>query len=272
MVFRSGTDGRYSEPQNDLGPLGSAALSYRQSQSEYSNSGWFFECAAGQKSALADAFLDDAVQNETLAPWYPSLQTAIAIDGHGVDRLKRSLALCNTPVERYESLAWGRATDPISARDLKELLLAIAAKPNGFSPALEILGMRLYSDDLRKQGHAPEIMGAGRELLRQLRFTKKTDREDHRLEEVGKACLVGADGAEVALEICRKLKDAVSKRETYSFNNGALLQGLLGAQPAAVLDSLCTGNAAEIKQGIRILEDGSRHGKNLLNVVSDGDL
>ena len=220
--------------------------------------GGFLSALHAKNPQLADALLDDAVQNATLAAWYPTLQTAIAIDGGSVDRLKRSLALGNTPIERYESLAWGRATDPISAQDLRELLLAIAAKPNGFNPALEILGMRLYSDDLSKQGHAPEIIGAGRELLRQLKFTKKTDREDHRLEEIGKACLVGEDGAEVAREICRKLKDSVSKRETYSFNNGGLLQGLLGAQPAAVLDSFCTGDAAEIKQGIRIIEDGER--------------
>jgi hypothetical protein len=221
---------------------------------------------------LAETLLDDAVKNETLAALYPWLQVAMRIDAKGLDRIRRSLALGRTPIGRYEVLAWGGAPDQISAQDLKELVLTIAAKPEGFRPALEILGMRLYSDDRRKQGHAAEIIDAGRELLRQLRFTKKTDREDHRLEAISKACLVGEEGAEVARGICRKLKDSVAKYETYSFNNGGLLQGLLGAQPAAVLDSLCSGDAAEIKQGIRILEDGSRHSKNLLDVVSEGDL
>src|SRR5207245_1091023 len=154
-------------------------------------------------------------------------------DAKGVDRIRRSLALGRTPIGRYEVLAWGGAPDQISAHDLKELVLAIASKPDGFNSALEILGMRLCSDDLKKQGHAPEIVDAGRELLRQLKFTKKTDRQNYCLEVIGKACLVGEEGAEVAREICRKLKDSVAKYETYSFNNGGLLAGLLGAQPAA---------------------------------------
>jgi len=221
---------------------------------------------------LADALLDDAVQNETLAASYPWLQTAIRIDAKGVDRIGRSLALGKTPIGQYGILALGGSTDDISGTDLKELVLTIAAKPNGFNPALEILGMRLYSDDQKKQGHTPEVIDAGRELLRQLKFTRKSDRENHRLEAISKACLVGEEGAGVAREICRKLKDSVSNRETYSFNNGGLLKGLLEAQPAAVLDGLCSGDEAEIKQGIRIIEDGSRHSKNLLDVVSDNDL
>jgi hypothetical protein len=195
----------------------------------------FLSALQVENQPLADALLDDTVESETLSAWYPVLQAAVRIDAKGVDRIRRSLALGRTPIGRYEVLAWGGAPDQISAQDLKELVLTIAAKPDGFNSALEILGMRLYSDDRRKQGHAHEIIDAGRELLRQLRFTKKTDREDHRLEAIAKACLVGEEGAEVARGICRKLKDSVAKYETYSFNNGGLLQGLLGAQPAAVL-------------------------------------
>ena len=221
---------------------------------------------------FADDLLDDVVQNEMLEVWYPILQTAIRIDTKGVDRLRRSLALGKTPIGRYEVLAWGGAPDQISPQDLKELVLTIAGKPEGFNPALEILGMRLYSDERKKQDHAHDIIEAGRELLRQLRFTEKTDREDRRLEAIGKACLVGEEGVEVVRGICHKLKDSVAKYETYSFNNTGLLLGLLGAQPAAVLDSLCSGDAAEIKRGIRIIEDASRHARNLLDVVPEGEL
>jgi hypothetical protein len=232
----------------------------------------FLSALQTKNPPLADALLDDAVESETLFGWYPALQAAVRIDAKGVNRIRRALALGRTPIARYEVLAWGGAPDQISAQDLKELVLTIAAKTDGFNLALEILGMRLYSDDRKKQGHAPEIVDAGRELLRQLRFTKKTDRQDYRLEIISKACLVGEEGTEVARGICRKLKDSVAKYETYSFNNGGLLQGMLAARPAAVLDGLCSGDAAEIKQGIRILEDGSRHSKNLLDVVAEGDL
>ena len=221
---------------------------------------------------LADALLDDAFRNETLAVWYPSLQAAFRIDAKDVDRIRRSVALGKTPIDRYEILAWGGATDRISAQDLKELVLAIAAKPGGFKPALEVLSFRIYFDDRQKRGHVPEIIAAGRELLRRLTFAKKTDREEHRLSTVSKYCLIGEEGAAITREICRKLKDSVSKRETYAFHNSDLLQGLLYAQPAAVLDGLCSGDAEEIKEGIRIIEDGSRHDKNLLDVVPERDL
>jgi hypothetical protein len=221
---------------------------------------------------LADALLDDAVESETLAAWYLWLQAAVRIDAKGVDRIRHSLALGRTPIGRYEILAWGGATDEISGQDFKELVLTIAAKLDGFNPALEILGMRLYSDDQKKRDHATEIVDAGRELLRQVTFAKKTDREDHQLGTVSKSCLLGERGAAITREICHKLKEAVSKYETHSLNHGDLLQNLLATQPAAALDSLCSGDAAEIKQGIRIIEGASRYDKNLLDVAPEGDL
>ena len=232
----------------------------------------FLSALQVENPLLADALLDDAAESEMLFGWYPVFQATVRIDAKGVDRIRRSLAFGRTPIGRYDVLAWDGAPDQISAQDLKELVITIAAKPDGFNVALEMLGMRLYSDDRKKQGHAFEILDAGRELLRQLRFTKKTNREDHRLEIISKACLVGEEGAEVARRICRKLKASVAKYETYSFNNSGLLQGLLTAQPAPISDALCSGDTAEIKQGIRILEDGSRHSKNLLDVVPEGDL
>ncbi len=42
--------------------------------------------------------------------------------------------------------------------------------------------------------------------------------------------------------------------------------------PILAIDSLFPGDSAEIEQGIRILEDVSRYNKNLLDVVSEGDL
>ena len=153
---------------------------------------------------LANVLLDGALQNETLAPWYPVLQTAVGIDKDGVNRLMHSLALGKAPIWIYRNLASGRATDPVSGQDLNELVVEIAAKPGGYDVAIEILWMRLHSDTERKQDHGPEIIDAGCELMRQLRFTKKKEREGYRLEELSKRCLVGEKGATIVQEICRK--------------------------------------------------------------------
>src|SRR5207302_3572426 len=109
---------------------------------------------------------------------------------------------------------YGRATDPIPAPDLKELVLTIAAMPSGYDVAVEILHMRLHSDEERKEGIPPEIIDAGCALMQQITFTKKNDREDYRLGAITKSCLTGDKGAAVTHEICRKVKDAVAKYET----------------------------------------------------------
>jgi len=232
----------------------------------------FLNAAHEKDPQLADAFLDDAVQDETLAAWYPMLQGAVRIDKRGVDRLKSSLALGKTPIARYQSLAWGRATDPISGQDLKELVLTIAAKPDGFGVAVEILQMRLHSDKEKNQGHAPETIVAGRELLRRLTFTMKNDREHRDLGRISKSCLVGEDGAAVTRKICSRLKDSVSKYETRVFDHSDLLQGLFSVQPAAALDGLCAGDAAELKRGIRLIEQIRSYNKNPLDAVPDNEL
>lgn len=160
--------------------------------------------------ALASALLDNAVEHDTLARWYPFLQVVVAIDKQDVARLKRSLALGKTPVEMYIYLAYGRATDPIPAPDLKELVLTMAAMPSGYDVVIEILHMRLDSDEDRKEGIAPDLIDAGCELMQQFAFTKNNDREDYRLGGIAKSCLRGAKSAAVVKEICRKLNSTVS--------------------------------------------------------------
>jgi hypothetical protein len=225
----------------------------------------FISALQVRDSSLASALLDNAVTNDTLAPWYPVLQAAVRIDPKGLERIGLSLAIGKAPLRRYEHLAW--TPEQIAAPELRELVLTIAAKPDGFQPALEILDVRIHSDDRNKQGHATEIIDTGRQLLRQVKFTKKRDSDDYRFETISKACLVGEEGAEVAREVCRRLKGAVAKYETYGFYNGGLLAGLLAVQPAAVLDALCSGDTTEIKKGIRILEVAGGQSKNLLDVV-----
>jgi hypothetical protein len=73
-------------------------------------------------------------------------------------------------------------------------------------------------------------------------------------------------------EICRKLKDAVSKREVYAFHYGDLLGLLLSAQPAAALDALCGGDAADVNLSLKILEDASQLRSKPLDALSANDL
>ena len=209
---------------------------------------------------LANKLLDDAVEDQMLAAWYPALQTAVpAMDQHAVDRLMRSLKVAKAPIWMYQHLAWGRVTDPILGGQLKELLLEIAGTPGGGDVAAEVLSARLHSDKSQQTGHAPEVVDAGCELMSRFAFTKNRQGEDYRLGEIAEACLVGEMGAPIARDLCRRLKQAVSKCETYEFEHDDLLGALLSVQPAATLDGLLAGEARDLMGGVRIIKHLRRH-------------
>jgi hypothetical protein len=166
-------------------------------------------------------------------------------------------------------LAYGRASDPIPPADLRALVLALAALPDGYDVALEVLHMRLHDDC--KQELDPALIATGQEVLRRFSFTKKDDREDYRIGEIARACLGGEEGSIVAQELCAKLKDAVTTHATYAFYHGDLLQGLFLAQPFASLNALCNGNEDDLARGMRILQD-VRSRKDLISVIPEEEL
>jgi hypothetical protein len=200
-------------------------------------------------SALANELLDDAVANDALAPWFPELQTGVTIAERGAKRLLQSLTSGKAPPGRFQVLAWGKSADPISGPDLKALLLALASKDSGWDVAIEILYMRLFSDRQDRKTFDPALIEAGRELLKSFRFEHNPN-GDHRFESLIEACLTGPGGAESVGTLCRRFKEAVANRETYTFENEHLLQGSFKAQPFAALDEFFGGDQPNRKRGL----------------------
>lgn len=220
---------------------------------------------------LANTLLDEAVEDDVVASSYPVLQASLGIDKRGFDRILRSLKLGKAPVQAYRILMAGRLTDPISAGDFKRMVLEIAARSEGHPVALEIVHMRLHSEKDGKQGYTPDALNAGRELLRQIRFTRP-NRENHRLGEIAKMCLVEEGDAAIVQELCRKLKDAIQKYETSMVYHDDLLRGLFAAHPVTVLNELFACDAAAQKVGVRIVDEGQSIHGNPLDVVPDNTL
>jgi hypothetical protein len=221
--------------------------------------------------SLASTLLDQAVGHETLAGLYPFLQVAVTLEAPDVARLKHSVRVGRAPAGMYQYLAYGRATDPIPPADLQELVLAIAALQNGYDTALEILHMRLHADKDHPDAIAPELIDAGCALLQQFNFTGRNDREDYRMGDLTKYCLIGEQGAAVTAGLCLRLKQAVTHYETNALYHDDLLVEMLSAQPIAALDALCGGDQQELEKGIRILRDAESR-KHPLSVISDQDL
>lgn len=185
--------------------------------------------------ACVAGLLDKALVHATLGAWLPVLQCAVPIDKRGVERLMKALDFA--PVRGFACLVGGRTSDPIAPRDLKPLLLAIAAKPAGFAIAVDILAMRIYSDKSQERELHPEIIEAGKELLRGTRFERESQNHDYNLRTIIENCLRVEAGASVAQQMYDNLNKAIAARETYAFEHDRLVHSLFKMQPEAMLDA-----------------------------------
>ena len=221
---------------------------------------------------LAHHLLDEAVDHPALVVCLPVLHSAVELDEYGVNRLKRALSTGQVPVRMYQTLAYGRVTDPLAGAVLKDLLLLIADQTDGFDVAVKILSLRLYSDSSAQRIHELDLLEAGRELLRRATFRGNRQDSDYQLARIVKACLIGPYVDRIAAEVAGRLKQAVLTYETYSFHNEHLLRALLECQPAAVLDALFGGDEDdhwEVSDLFRSLSD--RRGTPV-DIVSCEDL
>jgi hypothetical protein len=222
---------------------------------------------------LVDEFLGDATENETLAEWYPLLETAVRIDREGLKRLIRSLDLGKAYIGMYGYLRMGGVTHQLSGGDFNDLLLRIAAQPRGFDVAIEILLMRLSFPEGRKQSSPSQIVYVGCELMRRLTFGEKGETVDsYKLGRIARHCLAGEEGAATVRQVCYNLKDAVARSETSAFSHRDLLQILVPSQPLASLEALCGGDAEDVKLGLHILDDGGQLQRRPFDAISEDDL
>lgn len=224
-----------------------------------------------RNSQLANTFINNTLKDETLAPFYPQMQTAMPIDELGVVRLLNSLKLNNIPAAAYQTLAYGRAADPIPGEAFKAIVLGVAAKKAGFEPAVDILHMQIHTGPGEAEPQEPAVVEAGRELLRQLRFTRSTTHEGYALGEIAKASLSGSENIPLVLDLCKKLKKAVEIYETSAFYHRAFIAALFIVQPIATLDGLL-GDSEQRQAGIRILEDICDDRGNPLDAVPAEDI
>jgi hypothetical protein len=222
---------------------------------------------------LVEALLDEAVDNDVLAQWYPILQTAVGIDNAGVERLMRSLRVGKSWIRMYRNLAMGGVSHRIDGQDFNRLLLQIAEQPGGWDVAVEIFWMRLSFEEGRKQSSISQIVQLGCELMRRLTFTdRRSQGLDYRLEMIARQCLVGAQGATTVREICNNLGGAIKRSETYVFYQSDLLRDLFNTQPLAALETLCGDNEEDLKIGIGILEEAGELQRHAFDGVGEADL
>jgi hypothetical protein len=202
--------------------------------------GGFLNFLNQTNSALANSLLDDAIENESLAPSYPWFQAQVGIDGKGVQRLMRSLVTGKTPAGSYVNLVVGHATKEVLGEELKAFLLALSEKDGGLDAAIQILYMRILSEGPDKSRN-PEIVDAGRILMNKLQFDDASGQEDYRLQILTRYCLEGTDATAAVREICTRLGESVARYRTHAFHHEGFLGALFTKQPLAALQGFCAG-------------------------------
>lgn len=217
---------------------------------------------------LASELLDDAVGEDSLAPYFPVIQMAVPLDHIAIERLLLSLEGGRAAVWIFGNLAFGGVTATAEGADLARLLETIAQKPDGVGVATSILHMRFYGDNSDKRPHAPELIEVGRELLKSVDFANRSRRNDHDYCDVAKVALQGDGGHATALEICRRMKLAFQSHNADACEHSPLLRGIFTAQPRAALDTFLTGDGSAKTLGIQMIQDASDHQPNPVMAVS----
>ena len=207
---------------------------------------------------VAQALLDEAVLDPTLAEWLPVLQAYAVFDDQGVSRLLRSLEYGRAPIWRFRTLAAGRVCDPLTGPEFKRLVLGIADRMGGITVAVHILGMRLHSDHSDGRTPAPEVAEAGRVLLSRYEFHCRDGgqpRDDYDLGKIARASLGDETGRPIVRRLCRDLAAAVARYEVSGYDHDELMAALFKLHPPDVLDELLGGDREAQKAGVLLLND-----------------
>lgn len=205
--------------------------------------GGYFSGLAKRNAPELNRYLDDSVENPTLAPHFPWLQSRAGLDERGIERLHMSLEAGIAEAWSFRSLAMGGVAKPVPGASLAALLHRIEAMPNGREVSVDILQMRYFGD--RQDGIEVDdaLIECGRWLLEKSELGGG-DVRDHRLGEIASVCLAGQEAEQPARRICRRIKSKFDDHLLYSFNASHLLQKIFEAQPVAALDEFLIDDKA----------------------------
>lgn len=188
-------------------------------------------------------FLDGVVADPDLGQDFPLLQTAVDIDPKGVERLISSIELGQAPAYRYSQLFSGK----IPGGKLSELLTSLTALQNGLEVAIDVLYMRHHlAQDAKEEEFDQDLVVCGRKMLLQCTYQHGDNLFGHKLADVAKFCLEGADGRNCAQNLCEKMAKEFSEASASPYNYGDLLAAIFEIQPMTALDAFLSRKDKDI--------------------------
>lgn len=221
---------------------------------------------------MAQRVLDDALENVSFARLFPMLQSAVDLDDRAVSRLRRALHHGRSPVHMYRALCSGPGADPLAGEDFRELIELVASQENGLDVALEILQMRIYTDNSASRNPDPQVLETGRDLLARVELERHSAGQDHCLSEIVKSCCVSPDGEAIATGVAERLAAAVAEYRTHWTNHDELTCALLELHPVPVLNAFFPVGLEELDRRVFAFGEARSHFRRTADVISNDAL
>ncbi len=196
----------------------------------------FLAGLAESDTSTCEEFLDQALKDTVLHPFFVHMQAVVGLDGRGAERLIASTKLDTIPIATFNALGWGRVCDKLSTAQIHELLLPIALRKDGLGVAMHIFHMRLLGFESDKTDIPDQEKCIGQTLLSLVQFTPDRTGEARAISHILKRCLVDPSKYEAAEQLAKsllkELRSYRSDRENYS----ELIADLGKTYPRVVLD------------------------------------
>jgi hypothetical protein len=197
----------------------------------------FIDGAARNDASATGRILDAAISDPVLASYFPELQESHE-DAAAAQRLIASLDLGAAPAARFGWPVVRWRGDSSSLGVYRELVLRLAAKPGGYAPAIDSLGMAFHHCATNHQQLDEELLGLGRDVMSLYSFDHKPNANfDHHIETIAEVCLRGPHGASLATEMSQRFAEALSNYSSGANDLKGLACALFKHHPIAALDA-----------------------------------
>ncbi|WP_419783480.1 hypothetical protein [Maridesulfovibrio sp.] len=201
--------------------------------------------------------LDHIVNDNILAPYFPSIQCNFENDQEAARRLFEALELNIAATWQYNRI-WALEIENLT---FANLLSKVMATPEGTRIALDILGMRFFH---KKKSHLDyPLQVLGRNLCIELCEIRINDNAAYHMDKIIQKCFAYHSSTLKAKELCHKIikKSEESIAAAHYFES--TIVSLIKVQPKTVLTELLLN----YENGIRYFSWRTYHDKSAINLA-----
>jgi len=136
----------------------------------------------------------------------------------------------------FRSLGWRGFSETVGGDDLRSIILSLARRERGYEVAIDVLSMRLSSNQNETNKYPAELIDVGRELLSSADFSVRDSTYAHHLYTVANVCLRGAGGSAAAQSLCERIKQGAKDHTFRAYNYEQFLRCIFELQSRIALD------------------------------------